>query len=253
MFYRPGKVIPCALACAVWERKLEVTRLLLQQTEYLGPQRADPSLLCTAMEKGYDDVAVELVKWGIALPRPDGHDRTALIVAIDSGLTGMVQALIDRGVDLEARGRFHDTALTVAVQKNSVQAVVSLLAAGAYPYRRMHFKDHEEFNQAMRNSELCHYSPGSMTIFFHAVRNRYTEIVRALMPLFDVNEAEPYFGRTVLHIAVERSWVDTVRALLGNKKVDVHCTDVFDRTPLDVALDSYFTYPKDVIAGLSRG
>lgn len=164
----------------------------------------------------------------------------------------MVQALIDRGVDLEARGRLHDTALTVAVQKNCLPAVVSLLAAGAYPYRRMHFRDHEEFHQAMRNSEMTLYSPGSKNIFFHAVRFGYTEIVRALMPFFDVNEAESYYGRTVLHIAVDEHWTDTVRVLLSNEKINVHCTEVFGRTPADVAMDSYFTYPKDVMDALSR-
>ncbi|CEL10498.1 hypothetical protein ASPCAL13617 [Aspergillus calidoustus] len=174
------------------------TLLLLECKNYLKAERRSSRLLVTAIESRHEDAAIELIKWGLPLSGTDQGDYTPLMRAAEAGQARVVRVLIERGVNIETKASTKETAMSLAVTRNRPEVVRCLVAAKADSRNRDH-PDGFEQRDIMHN------------LFTHAILSNHGDVVRALAPLFDVNEANLGGMRTLLHVAAKKGYVKVVR------------------------------------------
>lgn len=177
--------------------------------------------LLLALDKGYVDVAIWLIKNKVKLDTQDEHGLTALHLAASRGYSEIVKILIAEGVDLdvdksghtalhlaasnghemimqmlltagadiEARGEDDDTALHMAVEENHAATVQVLLAAGA-------------------NIEA--QDDNYETPLHYACKKNYEEITKILLMQGANTEAINDSGETPLQLAKDNNHLNIV-------------------------------------------
>ncbi|KAL2872597.1 ankyrin repeat domain-containing protein [Aspergillus lucknowensis] len=230
-----------ALRFAVGRGKLEIVRVLLRRSNIFESERKTSRLLTTAITARQEEIALELLKWGVSPEKEEGMDSTPLMMAAEVGLVRLVRALLDKNVDPHYKSALQETAMTLAVHANHPDVVRCLLAADASPHELVHVRHESELDYHRHQDNL----------FIHAVKKGYVDIVRALAPFFDVNELTVHERHTALHLAISQGHVEVVRALLATGRVRLARRSRSGKTALDYAKDSRFRFPRDILEKLS--
>ena len=112
------------------ERVRELTRI--RGVDASAPQRftrGGGTVLHLAIERGFEDIALELLKAGADVHTKDAKGWTALHWACCKGFKEVVQMLINKGSKLDERDKFGQTPLMVQREVNEIS--MCLLQAGA--------------------------------------------------------------------------------------------------------------------------
>ena len=112
------------------ERVRELTRI--RGGDASAPQRftrGGGTVLHLAIERGFEDIALELLKTGADVHTKDAKGWTALHWACCKGFKEVVQMLINKGSKLDERDKFGQTPLMVQREVNEIS--MRLLQAGA--------------------------------------------------------------------------------------------------------------------------
>ena len=89
------------------------------------------SPLMMAIDRGYEDLALELLEAGADINLAAGRSGTALIHAIEKGHKGIALELLNRGADPNIKAGYWGTALTVASRNGDEDMFYELLKRGA--------------------------------------------------------------------------------------------------------------------------
>ncbi|CAN8000156.1 unnamed protein product, partial [Ixodes hexagonus] len=172
-----------------------------------------PSILCSVTAKGDLDRLEVMRQFGAHLSSCDYDFRTPLHIAACEGNVRAVEYLLQHGASVHMRDRDHNTPLMSAVLWDQHTAIRSLVQAGAHlsvPGTQLA----DELCTAARNGNVKRLES------FHLAGANFCEV--------DATK------RTCLHAACEANRESVVRFLL-NIGVCPNTTDVYDRTPKEVA------------------
>jgi ankyrin repeat protein len=230
----PSQMLPSAVELAVELGKIDVLCILLEYKNALKVERRSSRLLFTAIESRHEDAAIELMNWGLPLEGTDRADCTPLMRAAEAGQARVVRALIERGVNIETKSSTKETAMSLAVTRNRPEIVRCLVAAKGNSHSRVH-------PQTLDQRDIMH------NLFTHAVLSNHGDVVRALAPLYDVNEPNLDGMRTLLHVAARKGYVKVIRNLLSIDNVDVSVKDEYGKTAWDYAIQSSVKFPKELL------
>ncbi|KAJ0415037.1 ankyrin repeat-containing domain protein [Aspergillus carlsbadensis] len=230
----PSQMLQSAVELAVELGKVDILCILLECKNALRVERRSSRLLFTAIDSRHEGAAIELIKWGLPLEDTDREDYTPLMRAAEAGQTRVVRALIEQGANLETKSSTQETAMSLAVTRNRPEVVRCLVAANA--------NSHSPARLGTSNQrDIIH------NLFTHAVLSNHGDVVRALAPLYDVNEANLDGNRTLLHVAARKGYVKVVRNLLSIDNVDVSVKDEYGQTAWDYAMQSSVKFPKELL------
>ncbi|CAH0396015.1 unnamed protein product [Bemisia tabaci] len=174
------------------------------------------TLLHIAAEKGYVEVAKELLEAGADINMRTIDGRTSLFLAAEHGKDKIVNILLEKpniDVNLHHNGR---TPLLVACEKGYTSVVKLLLA----DYRCMHY-----INIDHNGSKPLHI----------AAKYGYEDIISALLEKKPSVNSIDSDGCTPLWIALDNNQEKSVQALLKDFRVNVNFR-FKDRTPLGYAV-----------------
>ncbi|RDW81610.1 uncharacterized protein DSM5745_05167 [Aspergillus mulundensis] len=192
-----------------------------------------------------DDIAVALIEWGAEVKHVRQNLNTNLIAAGEAGCAKALAALIKKGAELNAKSMKERTALTGAVGNNHPDAVRVLLEAGADPHVQMHSTPW--YRMQLREGRVSN----TETLFEHAVGRGYAEVVKLLMPHFDMGTQCTTGGENALTTAVQYGHPETVRALLDTGRFDLGHENALGLTAKDLAKKCSPSFPEDLVKKLS--
>eukprot|EP00595_Chromulina_sp_UTEXLB2642_P002947 CAMPEP_0196764890 /NCGR_PEP_ID=MMETSP1095-20130614/7128_1 /TAXON_ID=96789 ORGANISM="Chromulina nebulosa, Strain UTEXLB2642" /NCGR_SAMPLE_ID=MMETSP1095 /ASSEMBLY_ACC=CAM_ASM_000446 /LENGTH=674 /DNA_ID=CAMNT_0042121683 /DNA_START=525 /DNA_END=2549 /DNA_ORIENTATION=- len=168
------------------------------------------------------DIALELIKAGVDVTKPNNIGRTPLFIAIEKGLTEVVKYLITEcKLDVNAKlfsGSFHTYPLNIAISYNQPHLVSVLLSLGA----NVNQKDDEGFTPLL--AALVKDFP-----------NEALAIIEKGADIYEPNVT----GRSPLFVAVERGHTEVIKYLKKEKKVKLNVPVTTEKSalfPIQVAV-----------------
>lgn len=165
--------------------------------------------------------------------------QTPLHLAVLLGQTSVVQSLIDHKVDVTLQDHQGNTPLHIACRRDDQDAVRIIVESfrNNIEARRKYF--------AIRNCE------GLTCLHVASQSKAYMIMGHLFMKGADVNIRDAKSGRTMLHYAVERRDLETVKKLLTHSDIDINCKTYKGETPLVIA---YWRNYRDILRKLkSKG
>ncbi|XP_066904650.1 serine/threonine-protein phosphatase 6 regulatory ankyrin repeat subunit A-like, partial [Halyomorpha halys] len=142
-------------------------------------------------------------------------DQTPLHIAAMKGYRNILNLLLERNANVDIKDTYHDAAIHHAIRSKDIEMVIQLLQHGA--------------NANMKGA-------AGNTPLILAVNND-TKIIKTLIERgADVN-TQNLFGKTALHEAIEKGYVDAVVYLLS-QNASVGIQDSICYTPLQRAADN---------------
>ena len=165
--------------------------------------------------------------------------QTPLHLAVLTCLSGVVDKLVQCGADVFMRDQQGNTALHIACRLGNKDIVESIVES----VKTNKTKLHKLFT--VRNSE------GLTCLHIAADKKCYKIMGYLFANGADINIGDAKSGRTILHYAVERRDMETVKALLTHHDIDVDCVTFKGESPLFIA---YWRNYQDIVKKLkSKG
>ena len=203
--------------------------------------------LLHSVNKGYEDMALWLIKIGASVDVPGGNKKTALIIAASKGQIAVMTALLKAGANANLVDRDQHTALFFAIYEGrdkpwGKESVTLLLSNGADPNVGRNALDcsieygfdiTEALIAAGVDIHKTHIYDGSLLIA--AIKKKRESIAITLIENgADVDLAD-HSGFTPLHYAAMEAMTEVARLLL-KKGAKANCKGGADnKTPLDYA------------------
>uniref|UniRef100_A0A1A9VK18 ANK_REP_REGION domain-containing protein n=1 Tax=Glossina austeni TaxID=7395 RepID=A0A1A9VK18_GLOAU len=173
--------------------------------------------LFLAAQNGHEGVVkVLLTTEKVDVAAKDDRGKTLLHWAAEKGYTDIVNTLLGKGADVNAKDNYGETPIYLALQYGHVDVAKVLSEAKGI-----------NINIADKNGKIP---------LDWAIDNKYDIVQSLLSKLADVNLADEG-GRTLLHWAAERGYVEIVNTLLG-KGANVNAKNDKRETPLYLAVES---------------
>jgi ankyrin repeat protein len=206
---------------------MEIVKLLVE-----GGADIDPvdtwgyTPLLRAAEQSHTELVRYLASKGALADRRTKAGETALHFTAENGNAEITSILLANGAQPNLTYENVQPALQLAVLNGHDQVVDELLAGGADPNQHAPGTTHllvaAAYDGQLETVELLldhgadvDYSSGGYTAAHHAAAKNYSEIISALLLCgADLEKTDEEGDRTPLQIAVEESYVDTVRQLL---------------------------------------
>ena len=175
------------------ERVRELTRRGVDASAPQRFTRGGGTVLHLAIERGFEDIALELLKAGADVHTKDAIGWTALHWACCKGFKEVVEMLINKGSKVDERDMFGQTPLMAQRQVNEIS--MCLLRAGASCEGLQLSRVDELFDHACRKGEMfavhtllkngCQVSILSREeqegLLHHACREGYVFVVHTLL------------------------------------------------------------------------
>ncbi|RDW81620.1 ankyrin repeat domain-containing protein [Aspergillus mulundensis] len=262
----PGEAaaVQAAFRTAVRHRKKDAIRLIL---DCKNPWIVYPGKWYNALNDTLtwdEDLALELLDRGAR--DCSLHPYPPIMVAAMHNRTRAISALIKKGAKLDRYSHLTYTALTLAVEHNQAEAVACLLKAGADTSIEMELdmacrKKTNEYHD--RSNPSGPSRTRNDTIFAYAVLHGQAEIVKLLIPHFEITlpqlrdvwlgrrYKEVRDGPNALHVAAYWGHWEVVRVLLDTRKFDLKYRDDQGKRACEYATDSRHPCPKDILDKLS--
>ncbi len=204
--------------------------MTLKQCNYyfFSPLQTDNNnctLLHAAAEGGDAPLSDMLAALGANVDAVDSNGRAPIHLAVqnDSGAPlAVVASLVKNGADVNATDQCGRTALHLAAEKGTADVVEALLQVGA----EVNSQDEDGKTPLQFTLDTGNCTP---EVALTLVKKGGEELMKK----------QDNAGRTVLHSAVEKGYVDTVDFLLSNKADPDH-RNKDGKTPLFVAVERVF-------------
>lgn len=181
-----------------------------------------PVPLYFALYGGHQAVAERLIEAGTRLDGKDYYDNTLLHTAITSNGSELVPLLLAKGLKAEAVNQGGQTPLHLSGIQNRHETILPLLAAGADINARdnsgltplMQAASYGQFEtyRMLKDAGADFEAADRAKALDLAIRNQRTEMVKKLLPLFDL--ARPIDSQHPLRIAIGTKLWPMVKTLL---------------------------------------
>lgn len=171
-----------------------------------------------AAREGYFEIVKELLEDNAEIEVFDEHFQTPFHHAIISGKIDIVKYLFEKGASFKIQDKYKMTPLAYSARHGQLEILKFLI-------------DHDaDFNMPDRNG---------ITPFEHAAKNGYLDIVIYLHEKGANIHASDKFGMTAFSWAAKSGHLNVLQYLKKEHDVDVNQTDIFNMTPLQIAVKAH--------------
>ncbi|EQC42493.1 hypothetical protein SDRG_00226 [Saprolegnia diclina VS20] len=191
--------------------------------------------LSVAVEQGHLGAVEALVQHGASLAVTTEIGLTLLHLASFSGWRDVAAYLLERGANALATDKIGGRSITYAVT-NGHADVVALLLPHAH-VNAVEASTRPVVVVAHDTPSLCIDLQTGFSLLHLAVSHEHMTTMAVLCgaETLNVNQRDPVFGLTALHIACACGHVEALELLLGHPHASVNALDLAGRTPLIVA------------------
>ncbi len=212
--------------------------------------------LYSAASGGHNKVVEFLLAHGANVNERNAPNTylTALFAAVLRGHKEIVEVLLAKGADVHLRAGgyyYRRTVAEMAMECNHNEIVKLLMARGAdisALHFAIHMQDYAKARELINSgTDVNQRIPRLGTLLHLAVKSDQEDVVELLIAKdVDVNIQAGHGYQTPLHISVHEGNARTVELLVA-KGADINAKNLWDRTPLDIALDQGRTEIVDLL------